>query len=351
MDVIGPDPPIHGKGHHESAAARRADSAQLVRQWAILRLLAGSPRAFSIKELADQCNVSKQTIERDLATLEQDFAVVEETEGKQKRLYRVDQTIRALETIQFGTMELLAVHAALAALQPLIGTPLHEDLTSVAAKLRGFLGPRHNGGLDAMASVFLPHARGHVDHADSRELIDQLTDAVARRRVCRILYHAAWKGTTRQHRLRPLKLIWHRSALYVLGCLGDRRAITTLAVQRIRDLDVLTETFPVPRVDLDDHIRRAFGIFVGPTEEEVEILFDPDIAWRIEERTYHPDEEKARLSDGRLRYRLTSSAQWEVIPWVLSFGPRATLIRPATWRAAIAELLAAMAPLYREVPP
>ncbi|HET6611665.1 MAG TPA: HTH domain-containing protein, partial [Kofleriaceae bacterium] len=54
---------------------RRASSAQLIRQWAILRMLSTSGRAFSVKELAEQFGVSKPTIERDLATLEADFAL------------------------------------------------------------------------------------------------------------------------------------------------------------------------------------------------------------------------------------------------------------------------------------
>jgi predicted DNA-binding transcriptional regulator YafY len=325
---------------------RRADSAQLVRQWTILRLLADSGRAFSVKDLADQLGASKATIQRDLATLEKDFALVEEAAGKHKLLYRIDQKIRALESIQFGTLELLAIHAAISGLPALAATPLGDDLASVASKLRGFLSPRHNGGLDALARVFLPHARGHIDYSAQSDIIDTLTDAVARRRVCRIVYFAAWKKTTREHTLRPYRLVFHRSSLYVLGCLGDRSDITTLAVHRIRSIDPTTDTFPAPRADLDAHARKAFGIFVSTAEEEVEIRFAPDIAWRIEERTYHPDEEKVREPDGSLLYRLRSSAQWEIIPWVLSFGSLATLLRPEPWRAAIAELLVHMTPRY-----
>lgn len=64
-----------------------------------------------MKELADQLGVSKATIQRDLATLERDFALVEEADGEQKRRYRIDQSVRALETLTFGTTELLALHA------------------------------------------------------------------------------------------------------------------------------------------------------------------------------------------------------------------------------------------------
>lgn len=299
-----------------------------------------------MKELADQLEVSKATVQRDLATLGQDFALVDEVAGQQKRRYRIDQNVRALESLTFGTAELLAVHGALAGMAGLAGTPIHEDLREVMLKIRGFLSPRHNGGLDAIARVFSSHTRGHVDHGGQAELIDRLADAIARRLRCEVTYYAAWKGTTRRHRVRPLRLVWHRSALYLLACLGDYQDVTTLAVQRIKALEVTAQEFPKPRADVDGHIRRAFGIFVSDAEQEVEVRFDKEIAWRIEERTFHPDERKHRMKDGSLRYRVRSSAQWEIVPWVLSFGPLAELVKPQGWRQIVTSSIAAMSARY-----
>jgi predicted DNA-binding transcriptional regulator YafY len=160
------------------------------------------------------------------------------------------------------------------------------------------------------------------------------------------VYYAASTGSTREHRLRPLRLLWHRASLYVLGCLGERAEVSTLALHRIDELEVTTEGFVPPAVDVAAHVRRAFGIFVSDAEEEVEILFDPEAAWRVEERVFHPDERKERLPDGRLRYQVTTSAQWEIIPWVQQYGPLAELVRPDSWRRALAENLAAAAAQY-----
>jgi predicted DNA-binding transcriptional regulator YafY len=325
---------------------RRPDSQQLVRQWALLRLLADATDGYSIKQLAEQLGASKATIERDLATLERDFAIVEESVGKQKKVYRIDRAIRALESITFGTTELLAIYAAQASLSSLSGTPLHDDLRAVLVKIRGFLSPRHNGGLDALSKVFVPHARGYVNYEPQQELIDQLGDAIARRRRCELTYHSAWKGTTKKHSARPLRLVWYKSALYLLACLGEHDRVTTLAVHRIRECEVTAEQFAPPRLDVDGHAAKAFGIFVSDQEEEIEVVFDPEIAWKVEERTYHPSEVKERMPDGKLRYRVRSSAQWEIIPWVQSFGPLAELVAPVSWRALIHENVAAMLGRY-----
>ncbi len=301
----------------------------------------------SVRELAEQLESSKPTIERDLATLERVFAIVGEAEGKQKKIHRISQRFRELEVLPFGIGEVLAIHAALAVLEPFAGTPLHDDLDAALAKVRGYAAPGHDVVMDAFQRVFVRHARSFVRYGDHGERIDELADAIARRRVCNITYHAAWKRTTRAHQIRPLRLVWHRSSLYLLACLRDAERITTFAVHRIRELDKTDLEFESPEVDVEAHISGAFGIFVGDPAHDVEVLFDPEIAWRIEEQTFHPDERKERREDGKLVYRVRSSAQWEIIPWVRSFGALAELVAPRVWRDVLYADLEATAARYR----
>ena len=302
----------------------------------------------SVKELAEQLRVTKATIDRDLATIQQSFALLEEPAGKQKRVYRIDQKFRELESLKFAIGELLAVYAGLAGVASLAGTPLHDDLESVRLKIRGLLGPGHHGGLDSLQRVFASHPRAFVDYGPYGEHIDDLADAIARRRICQLTYHAAWKGTTRTHEIRPMRLVWHRSSLYLFACLGEPARIATFAVHRIQGLEKTDTAFDPPRgIDVDEYINKAFGIFVSDLEEEVEILFDAEIAWRILEQTFHPDEKKEQLPDGRLVYRVRSSAQWEIIPWVRSFGALAELLAPRVWRDVLHGNLESAAARYR----
>jgi predicted DNA-binding transcriptional regulator YafY len=302
----------------------------------------------SVKELADQLGVAKAKIERDLATIQQSFALLDEAAGKQKRVYRIDQRVRELESLRFGVGELLAVYAGLAGLAPLAGTPLHEDLEKVRLKIRGAIGPTHHGGLDSFHRVFASHRRHFVDYGPHGEDIDELADAIARRRICMLTYHAAWKGTVRTHEIRPMRLVWHRSSLYLFACLGEPARIATFAVHRIKELKKTDAVFDPPRgLDVDEHISGAFGIFVSDLVEEVEILFDAEIAWRIKEQTFHPNETKELLPDKRLLYRVRSSAQWEIIPWVRSFGALAELRAPRVWRDVLHANLEAAAARYR----
>jgi predicted DNA-binding transcriptional regulator YafY len=237
---------------------------------------------------------------------------------------------------------------ALADLGPFTGTPLHDDLRAALVKIRGFLAPGHDDVLEEFQRVFAPHPRGFVNYGPHGERIDDLADAIARRRVCTITYYAAWKKTTRTHQIRPLRLVWHRSSLYLFAGVGDPARIATFAVHRIQKLEKSDAVFePPPEIDVEAYISKAFGIFVSDLQEEVEILFDDEIAWRIEEQTFHPDEKKDRRPDGKLVYRVRSSAQWEIIPWVRSFGALAELVAPREWRDVLHAGLEAAAARYR----
>ena len=323
---------------------RHADSTQLSRQWSLLRVLSGSNRSYTVKELADQLKTSKSTIERDLATLEQVFHVVEEADGKQKKKFRIAQRVRELAGMPFGLMELLSLHAAQGALHFTAGSPFHDDLQAVTRKVRGHLGDRYNGGLDAMARVFMPHARRYVDLAPFAETIDTVVDAIARNKECTLTYHAAWKEKPRTHTAQPLKLLFHEGALYLFARLNGKTTVAVLAIHRIQSVEPTTNVFIAPRVDLDAIARKAFGMFIGDDEQDVEVLFDAKVARMVEERIFHPDETKERLADGRLRFRLRTGARWEVVSWVLRFGGNAELVSPTAWRS---DLTTAAAELTR----
>lgn len=326
---------------------RRSDSEQLRRQWAILRILSSSGRSFAVKELAEQLNASKPTIQRDLETLAGTFALVEEKVGAQKKLWRLDDTVRELETVQFSLLELLAVRAAMSSVSEFAAAPFASELRSLMLKLRGALSTRHNGALDAMARVFLPHHRDFVEYEKLVPVIDDLVDAIAKRKKCRVVYESRWKKTRRDHTVSPHRLLWHDGALYCYVTIDGVDDITTLAVHRLREVDILSDNAVAPCLDLDVHARSAFGIFVSKSLEEVVIVVDADAAWRFEERTFHPDEVKERLEDGRLRYSLMTGAKQEILPWVLSFAGKAELLKPASWRAELAAAVAALAAAHR----
>jgi predicted DNA-binding transcriptional regulator YafY len=315
----------------KTTRTRHADSLQLVRQWALVRLLAAGARSFSVREIAEQLGASKSTIERDLATLEQHFPLLTEDEGKQKRRYRL-ATGTATPTMQLGVMELLAAHAYGQSLPGSAGTPIGADFSALLCKLRAALASHRNGGLDQVAHAFQAHPRGYVDYSGHAEALDTLADAVVRQRECRVLYLPGHATEVTDNIVHPLRLLWHQGALYAFCWYAEWRWLGLLAAHRIQTIEPTGKSFEPPRVNTEEIARSAFGIFVGSPVVDVEIHFTPELARHVRERIFHPDEQKEPLPDGGIRYRIRTGARWEVVAFVQRFGGHAELVSPAEWR-------------------
>jgi predicted DNA-binding transcriptional regulator YafY len=85
--------------------SKNGRSHQLVRQWAILRMLEN--REYSVRELAAELGSSKSSIQRDIVTLQEHFMIVAISVGQQKRVYRLERQ-RAPRSIRFARDELAA---------------------------------------------------------------------------------------------------------------------------------------------------------------------------------------------------------------------------------------------------
>lgn len=203
-----------------------------------MRLLSASGRSFSIKQLAEQLRVSKSTIERDLATLEHLFPVVDEAAGAQKRRYRITGHPRDLDAARpFGPMQLLALYVALEMMLPLRDTPFFDDLTDVVQTVRALLAERHNGGLDRLATVFRAEPPDGPAPAIAPEVLDDLVDAIAQGRTCELRFRTRGRAAPAALGVKPRRLVWQQRALRVT-CHDDQthdlRDIAEVTVARPR---------------------------------------------------------------------------------------------------------------------
>jgi predicted DNA-binding transcriptional regulator YafY len=110
-------------------SGRGPGSAQLARQWAILRLL--GTRAYSILELANELGTSKSSVQRDITTLQQHFMIVAHPVGQQKRVYRLARPAPAL-SVRVSRDEIRALEVAIEK----EGESHARTLESLAHKLR-----------------------------------------------------------------------------------------------------------------------------------------------------------------------------------------------------------------------
>ncbi|MCK5690923.1 WYL domain-containing transcriptional regulator [Myxococcota bacterium] len=325
------------------------ESSQLERQWKIMRKLAARRQGLSVKGLSDEFEVDKKTIARDLDTLSlAGFPVVREVEERGKQIFSLPTDFDTLLKTEITTLEALALYAARSHLVPLVGTPLGEDLNSLLDGIRERLDDNKINP-PTVEKTFFTHPRGYKDYSEHGETIDDLTDAILRRRVCEIKYQRVWSDEVKTHILKPLNFFFHDGGLYLFCLLTENDYEAILAVERILEIDRTHEEFSIPPdVDIMNKLGHAFGVSSSGEAQDIEIIFSEDIAPFIEERVWHPDQKLKTLPDGRLRFTATLTGRTEIIEWVLGHAGDAELLKPKAWRDEIKKKLVRAIGAYGE---
>ena len=276
-------------------------------------------------ELAEQFEVSRRTIQRDIESLCQagiPIATAQGTGGGISILkgYRVDRTV-------LTTPEMQAILAGLQSLDSVSGTRRYAQLME---KLSTGSGGRDSHILIDLSSWY---------KTSLSPKIEAIHSAIRQHLTIRFTYFSSRETAVRT--IEPYDLVFQWSSWYVWGWCQTRQDFRLFKLNRMTDL-VPGEPFtprPAPPPDLS-----AERIF--PAKYQVTVLFDPACRWRLVEE-YGPDSFTAQ-PDGRLRFTWGFPDADSVLSWVLTFGEGAELTEPEELRLRLAALTATLAQRYQK---
>ena len=276
-------------------------------------------------ELAEQFEVSRRTIQRDIESLCQagiPIATAQGTGGGISILegYRVDRTV-------LTTPEMQAILAGLQSLDSVSGTRRYAQLME---KLSAGSTGRDSHILIDLSSWY---------KTSLSPKIEAIHSAIRQHLTIRFTYFSPKETALRT--VEPYDLVFQWSSWYVWGWCRTRQDFRLFKLNRMTDL-VPGEPFtprPAPPPDLS-----AERIF--PAKYQVTVLFDPACRWRLVEE-YGPDSFTAQ-PDGRLRLTWGFPDADSIISWVLTFGEGAELTGPEELRQRLADLTATLARRYQK---
>ena len=276
-------------------------------------------------ELAEQFEVSRRTIQRDIESLCQagiPIATAQGTGGGISILegYRVDRTV-------LTTPEMQAILAGLQSLDSVSGTRRYAQLME---KLSAGSTGRDSHILIDLSSWY---------KTSLSPKIEAIHSAIRQHQTIRFTYFSPRETAART--IEPYDLVFQWSSWYVWGWCQTRQDFRLFKLNRMTDL-VPGEPFtprPAPPPDLS-----AERIF--PAKYQVTVLFDPACRWRLVEE-YGPDSFTAQ-PDGRLRFTWGFPDADSIISWVLTFGEGAELTGPEELRQRLADLTATLARRYQK---
>jgi proteasome accessory factor B len=185
------------------------------------------------------------------------------------------------------------------------------------------------------------------EHQGMDGTFDQLTAAVAERRVCRIEYDSFQDRRLLDLEVRPLRLIFQTRAWYLLAYSTLHGEVRTFKMMRIRKLTVTGKTFDRPKESPgEEHFGQAWSMIPEGTIYQVHLRFTPKVAGNVAEVQWHRSQQVQRHSDGSADFHVQVDGLGEITWWILGYGDQVEVISPPELRTRVAAVAKAMMEKY-----
>jgi predicted DNA-binding transcriptional regulator YafY len=309
-------------------------------------LLYRHPRGLTVREMAQMCNVTPRTIQRDLKALEEAEVPIWQDDSGEKPRYGIIEGY-FLPPLRLTLNDAAALYLA-ARLLTRNTDEYNPHVATAVAQLASVL-PEGMG--NALQLAVQQMAERKVDR-EYRDVFEALTLGWATGRTVRIRYRSPRREESTEYLLDPYFIEpGERGNTYVVGRTNGRDSLITFKLDRILHAELLPDTFEPPEgVNPSQLLRDSWGIVFGEPVEEVVLRFDPSVARRIDETIWHPSQKVDQLEDGGRLLRLRVAGTLEIEPWIKTWGAACEVIAPKSLRARLADEARALAERYGVIP-
>lgn len=297
----------------------------------------------TISELAEEFQITKRQVHRDLRQLEASGYPLEQEDGR----WRLPPGFKGLE-IAVSPYELMSLYLAKSHVAYLRETPFFDDLEGVVRKVEAGLPDKVRNHLERIVTTFAPLQRPVRPYAARKDILSALRTSLLRQRT--IVLRGYYKPGVEQpmdYLVDPYGLVMYQYGLYVVGHSHQANEIRIFAVERIQSIEVTEELFAIPKTfSLEERFNRGFGLIDGELQD-VKIWISADWAYFVKERRWHPTQKLQTQKDGSVILTMRCGGIDELTAWVLSFGPGAKVLGPPALIEQVSGQLTAAAELYR----
>ena len=297
------------------------------RQIGILSVLLQKEKT-TAPELAEQFEVSRRTINRDIEDLCRAGIPIQSLQGTGGGFsimngYRLDRTILTTKDMQM-------ILAGLRSLDSVSGSNYYSRLMEkIQAGASDFIVGRDN----ILINLSSWYRKTLVPK------IEAIQDAVEKGQMIRFHYYAPSGESERK--IEPYYLVFRWSSWYLWGFCVDRKAFRLFKLNRMADVQKLRETFERREAPLPDLSNER--LFPGGIK--VKALFEQNQKWRLMEE-FGPDC-FSETDDGKLLFTADYTDMDNLITWLMTFGDTAEVLEPIEAREKIAQMAHGMMMIYR----
>ncbi len=279
--------------------------------------------------LAEKFEVSRRTINRDIEDICKAGIPIVTSQGQNGGIsimegYRMDKTLLTSSDMQ-------AILAGLKSLDSVSGSKRYQQLMEKLAMGNSSVLASNNHIMIDLASWY---------RSSLAPKISVLQAAVEDRRKVEFNYYAPGGESSRS--IEPYLLIFKWSSWYLWGYCCEKQDYRLFKLNRMTELKATEEQYEprqIPVLDLSAERVYPLGI-------DVEAVFEPDMKWRLVEE--FGMESFTEQEDGRLKFSFGFADKENLFGWLLSFGDKVELIKPAELRRELYEMMGRLQKMYRE---
>lgn len=285
-------------------------------------------RGVTIKDLAQDFNVSSRQVRRDLEEIEAEGHPLTSSDDAGEKQWQLPLGYKGLPPITLTRYELMSLQLARSSLSHLKGTPFSEDLDTVIAKVAASLPAKTANHLERIVQVFAPLQRGTRSYAEKNDLLRQLRTGLLLQLTVDLTYKKPDANKALIYRVDPYALVLYDHGLYLRGYSHRSVAERLFAVDRMKQVKLTEDRFEIPAsYSSTDRYSKQFGL-IEESPQEVRVWFSRDVAHLMLERQWHPTQQIKKLKNGSIEVRFHAGGFDEIAYWVLSWGKEAKALSP-----------------------
>ena len=303
---------------------------------------------YSLTELAESLDCSKQTVLRLVDTITEGYAVPirDEIRGQRKYIWIERDHDAAEPAALLGETEHRTLQMCRAFTRHLLGAETYLEVERALEKSGRHLPP----GVEPSGRGFGVVRSGVIDYTAQEGILRTLIEGLDRRRVCEVVYRSLGAPEAKTFRIKPLQIFAHRESVYVHARKARMpgkpyktpKYDPLLAIHRFERAELTDVAFRRPAgYDFEKVMNRGYGVWMQKRFRAVVELTGWAAAFAAE-RVWSPDQTIERRGEV-VRIGFWSTSEPEVMSLVMAFGSCARLLEPASLAEKLrAELAAAL---------
>lgn len=168
--------------------------------------------------------------------------------------------------------------------------------------------------------------------------------------IVKMIYHAFWKMSPQDVLLEPYFVKAFRKRWYVVGYNRADRKIKTYALDRVRAIKLLSETFEMPDdFEPSAYFANAFGVMLGDeVVENVRLRVSMRQAQYFRALPLHDTQREYEAGDGYVDFGYRMCITYDLVQELMSLGREVEVLSPLRLRNEVQEKLRAALAVYEK---